>query len=186
VLVAAIHQATLAELIENGFSKLTMEAVAARAETGKATLYRRWPDKVTLVLSAVEQAFPEVPTFPPDAHRTLRGDLLSVHLMMARSLCGPGGALSRALVAVQEQSPLLMQLVQQRVIEPRVDALRQALAAAALRGEAAPGSATSHLAEVGPALVLHHFFVHGTHGLEERARAVVDDVVIPLATMSRP
>lgn len=49
----AILDATLALLSEVGFSALTVEGVATRAGVGKATIYRRWPSKVPLVMEAV-------------------------------------------------------------------------------------------------------------------------------------
>ena len=44
-LEAALLEAAWAELVEVGFARLTMESVAARAKTGVAVLYRRWPRK---------------------------------------------------------------------------------------------------------------------------------------------
>ena len=46
---AAVHAAVLDELREGGMAALTMDAVAARARTGKATLYRYWPSKTELL-----------------------------------------------------------------------------------------------------------------------------------------
>ncbi|MEU4744544.1 helix-turn-helix domain-containing protein, partial [Actinosynnema sp. NPDC023658] len=45
---AAIYRATLEELAEVGYAKLTMERVAERARTGKAALYRRWSSRMEL------------------------------------------------------------------------------------------------------------------------------------------
>jgi len=52
-LEAALLEAAWDELAEVGFGKLTMESVAARARTGVAVLYRRWPRKDDLVLAAL-------------------------------------------------------------------------------------------------------------------------------------
>ena len=82
----AIVDAALAVFAEEGFDGLTMEAVAARAGVGKATVYRRYPGKAELViraascLSAAEA--PEADT------GSLRGDLQAiarnlVHLLTA-------------------------------------------------------------------------------------------------------
>lgn len=51
----AILDATLALLAEVGFSGLTVEGVAQRAGVGKATIYRRWPSKLPLVVEAYGQ-----------------------------------------------------------------------------------------------------------------------------------
>jgi AcrR family transcriptional regulator len=48
----AILNATLELLAEVGFSALTVEGVAGRAGVGKATIYRRWPSKLPLVVEA--------------------------------------------------------------------------------------------------------------------------------------
>ncbi len=51
----AILDATLELLLEVGFSALTVEGVATRAGVGKATIYRRWPSKLPLVVEAFGQ-----------------------------------------------------------------------------------------------------------------------------------
>src|ERR1022692_867099 len=48
----AILRSTLKLLGENGFSDLTIEAVAAQASVGKATVYRWWPNKAALIADA--------------------------------------------------------------------------------------------------------------------------------------
>jgi AcrR family transcriptional regulator len=55
----AILDATLELLAEVGFSALTVEGVASRAGVGKATIYRRWPSKLPLVV----EAFGGLPAF---------------------------------------------------------------------------------------------------------------------------
>ena len=48
----AVIQSTLTLLKRVGFNELTIEAVAARAGVGKATVYRWWPNKAELVIAA--------------------------------------------------------------------------------------------------------------------------------------
>src|SRR6202021_1581155 len=48
----AIIEATLDLFAEQGFEGVCVEAVAARAGVGKATIYRRWPNKEELLLAA--------------------------------------------------------------------------------------------------------------------------------------
>ena len=47
------------------------------------------------------------------------------------------------------------------------------------RGEARPGAATRTLAQVGPAVVLHRFLLHGRVTADD-VREIVDEVVLPL------
>src|ERR1700734_2126213 len=65
------------ELAEVGYASLTMEAVAARARTGVAVLYRRWANKDELALAALEHYRQAHPIATPDTG-TLRGDLLAL------------------------------------------------------------------------------------------------------------
>ncbi len=50
---AAVLDATLAVLGEEGYSGLRLEQVAARAGTTKPAIYRRWPSRQHLVLAAL-------------------------------------------------------------------------------------------------------------------------------------
>lgn len=48
-----VFAATMALLEEGGFAAVTFQQVAERAEIGRATLYRRWPDPAFLVGDAL-------------------------------------------------------------------------------------------------------------------------------------
>jgi AcrR family transcriptional regulator len=54
---AKVHQAildtTLEMLSDIGYSRLTIEGVAARAGVGKGTIYRHWPSKGAVVVEAI-------------------------------------------------------------------------------------------------------------------------------------
>ena len=61
---SAILEAALELVVEVGYSALTVEGIASRAGVGKATIYRRWPSKLPLVVEAFGQlpAFEDVDT----------------------------------------------------------------------------------------------------------------------------
>src|SRR3954470_14970712 len=81
---AEILEAALHVLGEVGYDRLTMDAVALRARASKATLYRRWNGKVSLVIDALHHHHQhEAPAIPVDTG-SLRGDLIE-------SYCGSGG-----------------------------------------------------------------------------------------------
>ena len=81
-LESALLEAAWNELVEVGFAGLTMESVAARAQTGVAVLYRRWANKDELVLAAIEHYGRSHPIEIPDTG-TLRGDLLGLLTAMS-------------------------------------------------------------------------------------------------------
>lgn len=91
----AILQAVWAELAETGYSKLTMEGVAARAGTNKAVLYRRWPSKAKLVVAAIPEnvtrptlALPETGSLRGDMVALLRGIVLPMQEVGAQTIHG--------------------------------------------------------------------------------------------------
>lgn len=73
---AELLATTLRLLQEHGYDRLTVESVATKARSSKATMYRRWPSKAKLVLAA----FREGTRSGDDPPRTgsLRGDLINI------------------------------------------------------------------------------------------------------------
>lgn len=63
-------------LNEVGYERLTVDAVVTRAKASKATIYRKWPDKATLVAAAFDARAEELPPLPLGGE-TLREDLLA-------------------------------------------------------------------------------------------------------------
>src|SRR3984885_6649181 len=63
----AILGSALKLLGENGFSALTIEAVAAHASVGKATVYRWWPNKAVLIADAFASSTTRKLHFPDTA-----------------------------------------------------------------------------------------------------------------------
>jgi AcrR family transcriptional regulator len=124
----AILDAAVALFIEDGFEGMSVEAVAARAGAGKATIYRRWPSKEDLVIDAIAQALADAPATDTGS---VREDLVQLgrelHGLMSSSVTG--GVFPRMAAEVAKGSRL-GRLYGQRVIGPR----RAALAAALRRG----------------------------------------------------
>jgi len=49
-----ILKAAVDELSDVGYGRVTIESIAARAQVGKSTIYRHWPDKLALIADAFE------------------------------------------------------------------------------------------------------------------------------------
>lgn len=77
-----ILSAALDLVAEVGIAGLSMEAVAARAGVGKATIYRRWPSKEALMLDAWASCVR--PVAEPDAG-SLRADLEAIFADFTRN-----------------------------------------------------------------------------------------------------
>ena len=76
---ARIIEAAIDILAEIGFDSMTMDMVARRAKSGKATVYRRWASKAELVRDAlISMSRRSVELDRPPNTGTLRGDLLAL------------------------------------------------------------------------------------------------------------
>jgi AcrR family transcriptional regulator len=120
----ALLQATLTLLADGGYAAVTMEAVAARAGVGKATLYRRWSGKEQLVVDALAGlAEPvEVP-----AGASAREQLVVLLDTVRRRADSLAGRIFPRLISEAVDSPELMERYRRQVIEPRRERLRAAL-----------------------------------------------------------
>ena len=137
---AAVLDAAAAIIAEEGFAKLTMESVARRARSGKATLYRWWPSRGHLLLALYTRAKEEMQLADTG---TLRGDLQSFVDQLIRRWQGdvktPAvGPLFRLLVA-EAQMDDTVRLAMRAEREQRWHHLDQIMARARGRGELAPG-----------------------------------------------
>jgi AcrR family transcriptional regulator len=176
-----ILAACVEELLEVGYDRLTMDGVAHRARASKATLYRRWSSKQSLVVDAVIRSKRAGDTTLPDTG-TLRGDLLAV-------FCGPTGlrdeqsmrVLGSVLTALQTDRTFA-ETFREKHVNPKRAGVVALFARADARGELAPGVDPTL---IGPALVgilLHRAFVLGDPITAELVERVVDQIILPAAT----
>ncbi|MFN8036974.1 MAG: TetR/AcrR family transcriptional regulator [Acidimicrobiia bacterium] len=84
---AAILEAALELYADHGFEALTVDGVACRAGVSKATIYRRYPSKIDLVLSAAAHYSAEQALMPDTGN--LRGDVRAVVGNLGRLLSDP-------------------------------------------------------------------------------------------------
>lgn len=178
VLERAIFEATMVELDQVGYGRLTMEGVAARARTGKAALYRRWPCKSDLVVDALSHLLPS-PDDLPD-HGDVRADLLDTLGRIQATINSPTGCVIRALVADAERDEAFATVVHERVLLPRKRMLIALLRRGADRGQVRPEAATPLVAEIGPSMLVQRYLTLGPPVPDEYVLSVVDSVIMPL------
>jgi AcrR family transcriptional regulator len=177
-LETAILDATLDIVAEHGLAGLTMEGVAAAAHTGKASVYRRWPSKEDLLVDAMSHALPPMDVLPDTG--SVREDLLALLRLMLTVINSRSGCAMQAFMFDQSVDKELIQVVKKRVMEPRQQALIDALARGCERGEVRPDAVNAHTAEVGPALIVHQFLMHGPPVRDDFVVQLVDNVLMPL------
>ena len=127
-----IIQAVL-DLLSSGQSAdaLSIEAVAARAGVGKATIYRRWPNKEALLVDVV--ATMKGP-LPEPAGESVREDLVMLVAAQRNKRMEHYGKVTACLLPELARSPE-MRRIYQSVIEPRRDVMRGVLRRGIATGE---------------------------------------------------
>lgn len=175
---AAILEATIADIEESGYPNLSMERVAERARTGKASLYRRWPNKVELVMTALYTLFPD-PAAATDTG-SLRGDLLAQFRSAAGLFAGPAGAAIRGLISEALRDPEQAGQLRSFTRGRSVQAMRETVRRAAERGELVAESITPRQLEAGLSLLRFHLLTHDDPVPDEVIVEIVDEIVLPL------
>ncbi len=157
----AILAAAFAELCDVGYGAFSVENVAARARTGKASIYRRWPAKAELVLDALIAELPspcDIGLAPQDRLDDSVTTAQALHLVgetIARIMTSPAGAAMRSVKLEAVGDRRLADLIDERFQAPRREALLGILRRGVARGEVRPDAATPVVADVLPALLLH-------------------------------
>jgi AcrR family transcriptional regulator len=175
---AAILRATIAEIDQHGYVGLSIERVAERARASKASVYRRWPSKVALVLAAVYNELPDTAVAPDTG--SLRTDLLALFRSAARLLAGPAGVAIRGLVGDALREPELADQLRGYTRGRSMAALHAVLRRAGQRGELSPEGITPRQLEAGLSVLRFHFLVHGAPVADTVVVEIVDEVVLPL------
>jgi AcrR family transcriptional regulator len=183
VLNAAILQATLDELAEGGYATLTMERIAERAGASKASVYRRWPTRIELVMDAVYHARPD-PTSTPDTG-SLRGDLLAALRQAAGLLTGPSGEALRGLLSDVLRDSAHTAQVRRNSRRAGRRTMQEIARRAIERGEIDASAVTPRRLEVGQALLRDHFLFGDDPIPDEIIVDIVDDVILPLFSLGR-
>jgi AcrR family transcriptional regulator len=124
-------------LIEDGFDKVRMEHVAARAKVGKATIYRHWPTKQALAQEVLsELATPHIAV--PDVGDT-RTELLATVLAPMRALIETDfGPVIRELLSEISRNPELGDPFRASVVQARRDEVSRVIARGVRRGDLRP------------------------------------------------
>lgn len=175
----AILAATLEPLAEVGYDQMTMDAVAARAHGSKATIYRRWPGKPELVVTAVKRRAGGPPMVPPDTG-TLRGDLRAVLDVMRSSLTGQDAALILGLMIAMRRDPELAGAVRGQVVDDKREVFGAVINRAVERGDLPATLDHALFVEVSSAPLFSRLFVTGEPLDDVFIRHLVDEVPLPL------
>ena len=173
----AILDAAWTELRTVGYLALSMDAVASRAGTSKAVLYRRWRNRAELVLAALRRHRPMFSGPTPDTG-SLRRDVISLLQRVSEGLAEIGqetlfGLLDELTADPEGRAYLYVQRASSEV-------MGSILRAAAARAEVDLERITPRVASLPLDLARHELLVHRAPVPEAVILEIVDEVFMPL------
>jgi AcrR family transcriptional regulator len=113
----AILRSTLKLLGKNGFSELTIEAVAAHAGVGKATVYRWWSNKAALIADAFASSTTRKLHFPDTG--SVRTDMSQQMRQLIKIFRGRRGRIVSAILGGGQSDRDLITAFRDRFLWPR-------------------------------------------------------------------
>jgi AcrR family transcriptional regulator len=176
---AAVLQAVISELAENGYAGTTVERIAARAGVAKTTIYRRWGGLNGLLADLMAQyAAREIPV-PDTGH--LDSDLRALAREIVASLQHPAiraafGSIVAA--AIQEQAA---QEVLSRFIAARTATMTVIVRRASQRGDLPDGIDAAEVLQIVTAQIYYRLFIAG----EQPSQALADRAAATAAAAAR-
>jgi AcrR family transcriptional regulator len=180
-LEAALLEAAWQELVEAGFARLTMESVAARAKTGVAVLYRRWPNKDDLMIAAIRHYGATHPVDIPDTG-SLRGDMIALLSNFSSSRIAFVTIVSAAFSGLLASGGLTPAQVREKVLGDRPLQTDQIYARAHERGEIDLHRIPAAVLAMPFDLMRHDMLMTYQPIPDERTLEIVDDLFLPLVT----
>jgi AcrR family transcriptional regulator len=175
----AILDAVWAELLEVGYTALTIEAVAKRAGTSKPVIYRRWPSRAALVVASWAGRQP-IEDSTPDTG-SLRADLIWLFSRIALRM---DSMMSQAIAGVMAEAfkhPEVQNFLRERMdAAPVTNTLWTIVDNAVARGELRPIVLPRRVMRLPVDLIRAEAIMCGTPVESPTLVAMVDDVYLPL------
>ena len=120
-------------LEEIGFADLTIEGIAERAGVGKTTIYRRWPNKTSVVLDAFIEAANKAIPFSDTG--SVQEDLRLQMRRMVKLMNGTEGRTIATLIGGAQMDAELAEAFRSRWLTARREEARQIIKRGKARGE---------------------------------------------------
>ncbi|MEO7350358.1 MAG: TetR/AcrR family transcriptional regulator [Marmoricola sp.] len=173
-----ILDATLQLLLEVGYDRLTMDAVATRARASKATLYRRWEGKPSLVVEAMVRA-KQAPSIEQHDTGSLRGDLISTFCGSHGMAHGDATGVLGSVITALASDPEFAELFREAFIAPKIKVSQAIYSRAIERGEIRADVDVDIIAPALAGILLHRSIVLGVVPDDTTIERVIDHVILP-------
>ncbi|WP_443044067.1 TetR/AcrR family transcriptional regulator [Streptomyces sp. NBC_00322] len=180
VLERAILEAALEQLSTVGWSGLTMEGVAAGAQTGKAAVYRRWPSKEDLVADALQAGLPTLDEAAD--HGSIREDLFQLCRRVRDAMYSRSGFALRSVLHECDSSTAerFHGVIVRQLVEPSNQLFRKVVHRGVARGDVRPDATGDLVFDVIPGLMMYRSKVCGSEWPDEDISKMIDQVMVPL------
>jgi AcrR family transcriptional regulator len=179
----AIRDATITELANVGYGSVTIESVAARAQTGKASIYRRWPTKQELVVDSLGCLLsgPLLTVSGPrlDDTVTTRDAILALVRQVAEAMTGPHGDAMRSIMGESLRDQEFCATFECDFYDPRKQALIELLERGVARGEVRPDAVRELVPDVLAGTLIYRLLVRRQPVVDADLVDFVDGVVMP-------
>lgn len=185
VLERAILDAALEQLSTVGWKGLTMEGVAAGAQTGKAAVYRRWASKEDLVADALRAGLPRLEEAPDLGG--VREDLLTLSRRARDAMFSRSGFAIRAVIHECDpaQAERLHDVIIKEVVEPTVKLLREVITRGIGRGEVRSDAANGYVFDAIPAMMMYRSKLCASEWSDTDLEELIDQLMLPLLRPTR-
>ena len=182
-LEGALLDAAWQQLVDEGYAAFTMDAVAARAGTSRAVLYRRWADKHELVRAVVAHITRSDEMTVPDTG-SLRSDTIAMMKVANRTRLELVTAMTVHLGGYYQETGTSPTDLRKTVFPHRPHLPRMLLDRAIARGEVRPALVSDRIASVPYALLQQEFFMTLKPVPNAVIEEIVDTVFLPLVSGS--
>jgi AcrR family transcriptional regulator len=174
----ALLDAVWAEFQEVGYPSLTVEAVADRAGTSRAVLYRRWRNRAEMVITAMRRHQPMLSGEVPDTG-SLRGDVLALLTRVSAHLTEFGPETLYGILGDLFSDTESVAAFQDQVLHIGAGVMATILKHAEERGEVRQ-QISPRVASLPTDLFRHELLIHRAPPSKHVITEIVDDVFLPL------
>ncbi len=178
-LESALLDAAWQQLVDEGYAAFTMDAVAARARTSRAVLYRRWADKHELVRAVVAHVTRPGEMTIADTG-SLRGDTIAMMKIANRTRLALVTAMTVHLAGYYQETGTSPAALRKTLFPDRPHIPRMLLDRAIARGEVHPARVTDRIAAAPYALLQQEFITTLAPVPDSVIEEIVDTIFLPL------
>lgn len=181
-LETALLDAAWQELSERGYDELTMDAVATRAGTSRAVLYRRWPNKQDLVVATLTHYVKAETVEAPDTG-SLRGDVIGLLKLANKRRIRLALLVFTQLGGFYRDANTNLAELGAFVQGGRDAMLDEVMERAVARGEIRAGQVSDRVARVPVELFRYELMMTLKPVADDVIEEIVDDIFLPLVRL---